>query len=856
MMIEDAELRNIFKTASQEHLQNLEAGLMHLEKNPADRARLEEVLREAHTLKGDARMLGVRDVETLTHQLEEILSAFKRGESVLAGENCDRLYQGLDAIRQLVHEAVTGQSAGVNVFYVLAQLMGADSSASDQQDLPASTKTDVYKDTLFADSIPEATNPFNDIDALFPEPIPEVGTFKDIDALFPETLISAPKQFNDADALFGESIPEASNRFNNIDALFPASIPSVSTTPKLATHPEPVIVPVSALLKTVPAKQPLSPTAVREEVPAESYQIDTIRVEPQKLDFLMTQAGELTVTKNRIAHHISEIEEILTLCEECSRDAFVNRITLKDGEQHLHNGAVGRVQSFQHRTQERLERLGVLINQLKTEASVDSARLDVVANELESGIRTLRLLPLSTIFNLFPRMVRDLAKQQSKEVNLVIEGGDTKADKRILEEMKDPLMHLLRNAIDHGIETPQERQHLGKPRAATIRLRGYQNATSIGIEITDDGRGLNIESIKRTARRRGICSEAELATMTTAQIQSLIFAPGFSTRTEVTEISGRGVGLDVVRAKVERLKGTIQVESFPGAGCTFRLQLNTTITTTGVLIVEVKNMYYALPVEFVQTTRMVSLREIFAIEGSQTMILDGQPVSVAPLAELLELPMSVPKEAADVTASKILPCIILQLGNERLGLLVDALLDQQDVVLKPQSKLLGRIRNISGATILSTGQVCMILNPQDLLLSVRKRKSGTTTQKAVERAKTKQTILLVEDSITIRTQVKRILEGAGYEVVAAVDGLDGFNKLRMQNFDAVISDVQMPNLDGLGLAAKIRQYKEYSELPIILVTTLASDEDKRRGVQAGANAYLTKGNFDQKLLLETLGRLV
>ncbi len=857
MMIEDAELRNIFKTASEEHLQNLEAGLMHLEKNPGDRARLEEVLREAHTLKGDARMLGVRDVETLTHQLEEILVAFKRGESALTGEKCDRLYQGLDAIRQLVHEAVTGQSANVNVFYVLAKLMGAEPTATDEQDLPATTLPDVHIDTLFPDSIPEATNPFNEIDALFPEPIPEVATFNDIDALFPETLLAAPKS-NDAEAIFGDSIPEVSHRFNNIEAIFADSIPFVPKTP-IPAHQEPVNVPASALLKTSPTWELLPPkAAVSEEVPADNYQIETIRVEPQKLDFLMTQAGELTVTKNRIAHHISEISEILTLCEECSRDAFVNRITLKDSDPHLHNGAIRQVQSFQHRTQERLERLLILINQLKTTATEDSARLDIVANELESGIRTLRLLPLSSIFNLFPRMVRDLAKQQSKEVNLVIEGGDTKADKRILEEMKDPLMHMLRNAIDHGIETPQERQQLGKPRTATIRLRGYHNGTSIGIEILDDGRGLNIESIKRTALRRGICSEAELATMTTAQIQSLIFAPGFSTRTEVTEISGRGVGLDVVRAKVERLKGTIQVESAHGGGSTFRLQLNTTITTTNVLIVEVNNMYYALPVEFVQTTRLVSWCEIFALEGSQTIILDSQPVSVAPLAELLELPTSVPGNAiAPDAASKMLPCIILQLGNERLGLLVDALLDQQDVVLKPQSKLLGRIRNISGATILSTGQVCMILNPQDLLLTVRKRSgSGMTAQKTIEPTKSKQTILLVEDSITIRTQVKRILEGAGYEVVAAVDGLDGFNKLRMQNFDAVVSDVQMPNLDGLGLAAKIRQYKEYSELPIILVTTLASDEDKRRGAEAGANAYLTKGNFDQKLLIDTLSRLV
>ena len=586
MMIEDAELRNIFKIASEEHLQNLESGLMHLETHPNDRAILEELLREAHTLKGDARMLGVSEVETLIHQLEEILAAAGRGETVLAAQNCDRLYQGLDAIRQLVQEAVTGQPAGVNVFYVLANLMGAAASAYGEQQIAASVQI---------------------------EP-PE------LDALFPDILAKPPKQFDEVDALFPETLSEPPKQFDEVDALFPEMAEAAKISHLSVAQP------------VVPA--PLPSAAVGEPAGASNYQIETIRVEPQKLDILIAQAGELTVTKNRIAHHLVDIEEIVALWDEWSRDAFVNRGVLQDGS-HLHNSATKQVQ-FHHRTQERLERLGVLINQLKTTAQEDSARLEIVADELESGIQTLRLLPLSTIFNLFPRMVRDLAKQQSKEVNLAIEGGETTADKRILEEMKDPLMHILRNAIDHGIETPSERRQMGKPSAATIRLRGYQTASSIGIEIIDDGLGLNIESIKRTALRRGICSEAKLAAMTTDQIQSLIFAPGFSTRTAVTELSGRGVGLDVVRANAERLKGTIQVESTPGAGCTFRLQLDTTITTTPVLILGVNNISYALPVEFVQTSLAVSKSEIFAIEGNHTIILDGQPVSVTPLADLLE----------------------------------------------------------------------------------------------------------------------------------------------------------------------------------------------------------------------------
>ena len=837
-MIEDTELRNIYKTASEEHLQNLEDGLLHLEKYPHDRAILEDLLREAHTLKGDSRMLGVTSVETLIHQLEEILAAAKRGECVLTAETCDRLYPGLDAIRKLVREAVTGEPAGVNVFYVLAQLMGADSSNLSEQIEAVSQTEDQSNELLFPDAIASQTE------------VVKVGAFGDtkanqtelfaVDALFPDT--NTYEAAFDVDALFPEIAAEP-QVFNAQAEIVPLPVPTL-------------IVPAPAVPQEVPAKQPPAPS-VDEPAQVNNYQIETIRVEPQKLDTLMTQAGELTVTKIQIAHRLAEIEEILLLWEEWSRDAFVNRLAIESLDPRSHNG-IKQVQKFQHRAEQRLERLGTLVNQLRNTAYEDSARLDIVTSELEAGIRTLRLLPLSTIFNLFPRMVRDLAKQQSKEVNLVIEGGDTKADKRILEEMKDPLLHLLRNAIDHGIETPQERELVGKPRAATLRLRGYQNANNIGIEIVDDGRGLDIEGIKRTALRRGVCREEELATMTTAQIQSLIFAAGFSTRTTITEISGRGVGLDVVRANVERLKGSIQVDSTPGKGCLFRIELNTTLATTNVLIVEVNRVSYAIPVEFVQTSLLVSGQEIFAIEGSQTIVLDGQPVSVSWLADLLELPIAAPASPKSASESKMLPCIILQVGNDRLGLLVDGLLDQQDVVLKSQSKLLKRVRNVSGATILGTGEVCMVLNPQDLLKSMQKRNRGGAfaQAKSLEQTKTKQTILLVEDSITIRTQVKRILEGAGYDVVAAVDGLDGFNKLRAQTFDAVVSDVQMPNLDGLSLTAKIRQHKEYSELPIVLCTTLASDEDKRRGAEAGANAYLTKGTFDQKVLLDTLRRLV
>ena len=856
MILDDDELRDIFKTASEEHLQKLDEGLLHLEKYPNDQAKLEELLREAHSLKGDAGMLGVKDVATLAHQMEHILGGVKRGETPLTPTISDRLYCGLDAIRQLVQEAVTGEPPQVNTFYILAYMMGS-------QTLPPANN----KATQAQVEDEAAEN-----EDLAPPQAPET-----LQTAENEDIAIAPLQAPETVQIEPQPIvqEQENGKVTEDENLIVAEIRH-SLPPTPSPHPTP--------------HTPLTTTS--------RFAIESVRVETRHLDSLMTQAGELTVTKTRIAHRLIEIEEIVNLCEEWSRETSVNRFLfqeinspgissptngknsplsfdysggIKVGER-TQDAALKQWQHWQHRVQEKLDLLSSLINRFHNAIYEDNARLEVVADELSDGIRTLRLLPLSTIFNLFPRMVRDLAMREGKQIDFLVEGGETKADKRILEEMKDPLMHMIRNAIDHGIETPEERQKIGKTPQAKIKLRATQTATNVVIEVIDDGRGLDLEKIKQTAIKRGISREEELATMTPSQIQSLIFEPGFSTRTFVTEVSGRGVGLDVVRTNVELLKGTIQIESKPGLGCAIRLQLPTTLATAHVLIIVIAEIRYAIPVEFVQMARFLSHKEIFTIEGKDTMVLDNQPISVARLADLLELPLvnsnliEPPAHSwqpnlhnsnslADRSESAI-PCLILKVGDERLGLLVDALVDEQDVMLKAQSQLLKRVRNVSGATILGNGEVCMVLNPQDLIKSVRKQSGSLAAKPITQSPSRKQVILLVEDSISTRTQEKRILESAGYEVVTAVDGLDGFNKLKTRSFDAVVSDIQMPNLDGLALTAKIRQLKEYSELPIILVTSLSSEEDKRRGAETGANAYITKGTFSQEVLLDTLRRIV
>lgn len=741
-LIEDEVLREIYKTTSEERLQKLEAGLLHLEKYPNDETTLDELLREAHSLKGDSRSADLEQVETLTHVVEDILLGIKRQQIILTPEVSDRLYRGLDAIALLVKEAVTGQRIEVDTAGALEQLKGV---------VPVPRR---------------------------PEPLP----------VSPEKVQSKPVRVRDdkqdKDDKEGFSSPGAN----------------------------------------------------------EPYRIDTIRVPTHELDDLMTQAEELTVTKIHIAHATSEIEELGHLWDKWK--AF-------DRKQRRRSSSVA-ANPYQASIEKAIDTLSLLVRE-------NSTKLDFIAGELREKIRTLRLLPLSTLFQLFPRIVRDLARQQAKQVELIIEGGDTTADKRILEEIKDSLIHMIRNCVDHGIETPAEREKLGKPPVATIWLRGYRTVHNIIIEVADDGRGLDIEKIKQTAIKRKLYHPEELEAMVPSQIYSLIFAPGFSTRTFITEISGRGIGLDVVRTNVERLKGTIQIESTPGKGCRFRLQLSTSLATLNALLVQVRGIVHALPMEYVPASLLVTQDEISTIDGRATIIWNDQSVPVADLADLLQLSNS-PAYASiakvEQPASDFRSCILLKVGEEQAGFFVDRLLDTQEIVIKSQSQLLKRVRNVAGATILPSGEVCMILNPPDLLKSVQQQTSSAVSIKPRKTIQRKPTILLVEDSIYVRTQEQRLLEKAGYEVVTAVDGLDGYHQLKTRDFDAVISDVEMPNLDGLSLTAKIRQHQEYKDLPIILVTTLNSDEDKKRGGDAGANAYVIKGKFNQGVLLETLERLV
>lgn len=730
-MIEDKELRDIFRLESDEHLQRLNDGLLRLESGPENKAILEEVFREAHSLKGASRMINLTKIENLSHHIEDILGSSLKGEVSLTPSLFDTLYHALDVIRVLVKEAVDGDSReNTSVSDILERL---ESTGETRQ--------------------------------------PQYGDEKAEDGNI--------KNENAGDEEHDQIVSCSSSTGEDI------------------------------------------------------FRIESIRVETKKLDDLMTLVGELNVTRSRTVHRLSEMEEALALWDGLCRKA--------DEVDH-----------------ELSVRMGDFLNRLKSGIFEDSSRLDLVCGDLEEKIRTTRLLPMNTLFRLFPRMIRDLSRERGMEAGLVLIGGETRADKRIIEEMKDPLMHIIRNAIDHGLEEPEERGEKGKPKAGTIRLSAFQTGDSVIIEVADDGKGMNIEAIRQTAMKMKLDRKEAIEAMNHDEIMNFVFRPGFSTSSFVSDLSGRGVGLDVVRANVDRLKGIVRVESVPGQGTCFRIQLPVTLATIRVMIAAVGDLKYGLPLEYIEQTFMLKRRDLFRIEGRETIRLDGAPVSVVRLFDLLELPLHRSNRAGNrKSASDSIPCVIISSGGHRLGLIMDEMLDEQEVVLKPQSRILKKVRNVSGTTILGTGEICMILAPQDIIRSVRKRDLPVIAENTEgETEKKKKTLLAAEDSLTTRTQMKRILEGAGYEVVTAVDGMDAYNKLGTRDFDALVTDVIMPNMDGLTLTAKVREDRKYSEMPIILVTSLALDEDRKKGVEAGANAYITKPGFDQKVFLDTLKRLV
>jgi two-component system chemotaxis sensor kinase CheA len=563
---------------------------------------------------------------------------------------------------------------------------------------------------------------------------------------------------------------------------------------------------------------------------------DTIRLQTAKLDTLLVRAEDLLLPRLAAAERAEEaraLADTLTRCRGALQRAG------SDGA-----GASGALE-------QQLRAAESQAAALRDSLRHDQRRIAVAVDALSDKLRRVRMTGASAVLDLFPRMVRDLAAQQGKEVDWDAGGADLEVDRRVLEAVKDPLIHLVRNGVGHGIEQPAERTKAGKPPRGRVAVSVVAlERGRIAIQVDDDGRGCDPAAAKAAAVRARQLTVQEAEALADTDALALLYRSGVSTSATITDIAGHGLGLAIAKECVDRLDGEITLESRPGKGTAVRMVLPATIAGFRGLLVRAGGQPLLLSLDAVERVLRVSAADVGIVEGRDTLFRDGAPLRVARLDVLLQLPQEENGNRDDDRR----PCVVIRAGGERAGLLVDDVLGTRDLLVKDFGPPLTRVRHVAAAGLLGSGEIVLILRPADL--AAAGATVGRRPAVGAEAPARETSVLVADDSFTTRTMEKHLLEAAGYRVRTAVDGVDAWTALKSEPFDLLVSDVDMPRMDGLELTERVRQDRELADLPVVLVTALESDESKERGIEVGANAYIVKSSFDQSNLLEVIRRLV
>lgn len=603
----------------------------------------------------------------------------------------------------------------------------------------------------------------------------------------------------------------------------------------------------------VPVKddEPANVVTLSADHPAAPKDTDaTIRVNIDRLDKLLNLMGEILVNQTGTRGQVQD----LSLVQGRSRELKQLFDAVSSQVRDMHEKA----------TPEQIEQLIQKLNIAQSMASEMVSSLDRAASDLKEKTAThtlalkelhdstlhVRMLPLSTIFSLYPRVARDAARSCDKEVVLKIRGEKTELDKRILEQITDPLLHIIRNCVDHGIEAPAVREAAGKPEKGVISISADQRGDVVDISIEDDGAGIDLERVRQVAVEHGLISRDD--DISGEEAFSLIFRPGFSTANEVSEVSGRGVGMDVVKNNIEKLDGAVSIESVPGEGTKLTVSIPLTMVVITGLIVEAGGSRYVIPISSVQEMASLEPGDVQTLGNHRSFLMRGKAVPIVDLVDVLGGTYREREGKVNV--------IIVRSGCQWLGLEVDGLLGEREVVIKPLGPFLAQHPFVSGASILSEGEIVVVLNVLEMLgvLQDGDEIIGPGRQEVLRdgRGEAAKAVLVVEDSLVVRELQKNILEAAGYKVDTAVDGKDALLHLKKAPVDCVVTDIEMPGMDGFDLTAAIKKSEQLCGMPVVMVTSLGSEDDKRRGIEVGADAYVIKGSFDQHNLLETIERLV
>lgn len=577
-----------------------------------------------------------------------------------------------------------------------------------------------------------------------------------------------------------------------------------------------------------------------------STEIKTLHVNAQKLDLLVNQLGELIITKIKTEKNLEKIDSIKNANENCQKDLlktsnylrYYNRKYLQSGSTDQYTGVfVKQVFSLLSDITQNVSRTIYDLNSLYRASKEDDMKMRLIIDEMESMVKNIRVLPISTVFNSFSRMVRDIANEKGKDIDFEIEGKDTCADKKIIEEIKTPLIHILRNAIDHGIETKEERIANGKNPVGKILLSAKQDDNKVIIDVVDDGQGFNLEKIKDRAVSRGFLTQEDIESMTDEAIMNIIFWPGFTTGDSITSISGRGIGLDVVKTKISQLNGKVKVISEFGKGSCVHIEIPVTLTTLRVFLVKISEQIFAIPIQVITTFILKRQDEINTSNGTRSIVYDGNIIPLYYLSDILKLD-PVPRGDKETI-------LILEADEKTIGLVVDKLLGDQDILQKKLSPPLYKVKNISGITNLASGELCLILNMQDIMHYDFNKAIASNSKLLPADVLSYKRILIVDDSVTTRTMIKNILLNIGYMVDTVLDAQEALVKLKLTHYDLIITDLTMPKIDGYEFIELLKNDEMYADIPIIVISSLPEKTALKKLKRMDIECYVSKDNFNQ-----------
>ena len=816
----------IFVVELQDHLRLFNEQLLALEQRAPDLNKAEAIntlFRSVHSMKGAARSVDALRLGMVCHALEALLTPVREGQSELTPELFTLLFEAADALSLAGKELQAGANDGSQ--QVLGPL---------QHRLEAFGQTGSSRPPSQAAQLgetPASARPFVS-SAAQARPAPPVVEVRVAASSLQPSAAKAER------ATLLPSIPD--------EPLIPPTEPQPSADDPSAKATHMSFVLAGPDVRAAGASEP---TLAESELDEHA----SVRVPVRRLDALLWRSGELSIARRRFEGRRDEIAAVYESVAQLRSRLRGLGERRRSGQRAMDALASvdAKTQRMWQLTTESLERIENELSKLTAAVSDDVRSLERAAAPLEAEVHNARLLAFGEACEGLQRAARDLAKAGGKDIMLIVEGAAIELDRAIVEGARSALMHLVRNAVDHGIETTAERVASGKPPRSKLSVRAAVRGDRVEISVSDDGRGIDLDALRAQAKRRGIEPPEDAR-----ELVALIFRPGFSTAKMVTDVSGRGVGLDVVCTQVESLRGELEVEFERGHGTTFRLRLPLTASSLRGLLVQAGDQLFALPNSYVQSLMRVGPDSIARSEGREMLLTVNGPVPLCSLRDVLAL---AGPEQRDLAASDgKLMVVVLAADGRSIGLSVDRWHTEQDLVLKPFGRRVRRLRHVSAAALLPTGQVSLVLKPHELVRSAyaRRTRRSLSPAPAPSPVSKKKRVLLADDSVTTRTLEKSILEAAGYEVITAPDGEQAFKLLQERGADIVLSDVEMPRLDGFGLAEAIRKSPRFRDLPVVLLTALSSEEDRARGLAAGASAYLVKTAFDQDNLLKTLRQLM